>query len=305
MTEAINSLLRWYKQADRCYVYFNDVSSDKGNAEDENLHTQLRRSHWFKRGWTLQELLAPRSLQRYDKDWKWFGDRTSLSEQISAATGISDAHLSDQSTTSVAMKLSWAANRQTSRIEDIAYSLLGIFDINMLMMYGEGENAFQRLQRKIIKRTDDETIFAWSSKDTSRPNGMLAPSPAAFANCGGIKRSTDGAAVRLPYAMTNKGLELYVNLPNDSGHKHIIDRQDVAIEYGLNCERRLVPKGEGQYLVIRLEKFGDRWQRVNCDQPCLYKSEVKTVWYLDSVAMPAETKNHAGASGFRAIYIAQ
>jgi hypothetical protein len=299
LTEAINSMFRWCKQADRCYVYFNDVSWNKDNVEDEESYGRLNEGEWFKRGWTLQELLAPRSLHCYDKNWKWFGDKISLSEQFSMATGISDAHLHDQSTASVAMKLSWAAYRQTSRIEDVAYSLLGLFDINMPMLYGEGENAFQCLQRKIIKKLDDESIFGWSSAETFRPNGMLAPSPAAFADCGGVKKSADGVAVRLPYAMTDKGLELYVDVPRPLDHQHL------TIVFGLNGEQRVVPKGKGKYLAIELEKFGDSWQRVNCDQACLCKHSVQTVLYVGGVKWPGRSRSSAEHSKMTAICVAQ
>ena len=115
----------------------------------------FRRCKWFTRGWTLQELLAPTNLIFFDKEWNLRGLKMDLEEEIEAITGINRWVLNGStplSTIPLAKRMSWAAGRQTTRIEDMAYCLLGIFDINMPMIYGEGSRAFIRLQEEILKK---------------------------------------------------------------------------------------------------------------------------------------------------------
>jgi hypothetical protein len=195
-----------YKRAKVCYAYLRDVSID--NVEDDFV-----KSEWFKRGWTLQELLAPSDLRFYDRDWKYLGDRKTLSHLVSVASGIDEAVLvgsTDLRACSVAQRMSWAAGRVTTRIEDRAYSLLGIFDVNMTMLYGEGTKAFLRLQEEIIKATDDHSIFAWKGLQPSLP-GLLASSPEAFTTSGGIRNVKDRKG-RRPFIMNNRGLHGLVPL---------------------------------------------------------------------------------------------
>jgi Heterokaryon incompatibility protein (HET) len=215
--EAINSMFRWYKNAEICCVYLDDVVWHPLRKEESS--DDFRRSKWFTRGWTLQELLAPTSVMFYDKDWECFGYKETLAEDISQATGINTQYLRNPERASVAIKMSWATNRQTSRIEDTAYCLLGLFDINMPMVYGEGGKVFLRLQLEIIKSTDDELIFAWVDDRYELPKGMLAPNPAAFASSGDIVRTSNRAVERPPYSMTNKGLELHIGLTSNHGKR--------------------------------------------------------------------------------------
>ncbi|PMD29348.1 HET-domain-containing protein, partial [Hyaloscypha variabilis F] len=151
LSEAINSMYQWYQASQVCYAYLADVRLGK------KLHRELEDSQWFTRGWTLQELLAPASVVFFDQDWVDIGTKASLGEIISEITGIED--LIDFESACVAQKMSWAANRKTTRVEDMAYCLLGLFDVNMPPLYGEGENAFIRLQLEILKTSDDESIF--------------------------------------------------------------------------------------------------------------------------------------------------
>ncbi|KAH0491236.1 hypothetical protein TgHK011_002674 [Trichoderma gracile] len=171
LSEAINSMYLWYFQADRCYAYLSDVD------EQQN----IRKSEWFTRGWTLQELLAPSEVHFVDAQWNDLGTRTELQEIISKRTGIPVDILSgvdDLESASIAMRMSWAAERKTQRPEDRAYCLMGIFGINMPLLYGEGERAFIRLQQEIMRVSDDQSLFAWRSFDSR--GGLLATSPAAF-----------------------------------------------------------------------------------------------------------------------------
>ncbi|KAH7367957.1 heterokaryon incompatibility protein-domain-containing protein, partial [Plectosphaerella cucumerina] len=154
LSEAINSMFRFYHDAEVCYAYLHDAS---GAAD-------FLDSDWFDRGWTLQELVAPRKVRFYDGKWASLGDLTSLLDSISLRTGIAQAYLQgrDLSLASIAERMSWAARRKTTRTEDISYCLLGIFDIHMPLLYGEGaEKSFIRLQREILKGTTDESWLAW------------------------------------------------------------------------------------------------------------------------------------------------
>ena len=206
LQESLNSMYRWYERATVCYVYLRDVHLD-------DFETSFVDSEWFKRGWTLPELLAPATVKFYDAEWLFLGDKSSLSDRISLATGISSEIIEGHYPVrqcSIAQKMSWAANRETSRVEDRAYSLLGIFDVTMPMMYGEGEKAFIRLQEEIIKSSDDHSIFAWSGIQPRHP-GLLATSPEAF------RDSSDIEVVRLrsarqPYSITNRGVSITLAL---------------------------------------------------------------------------------------------
>ncbi len=155
-------MFRWYQRAERCYVYLSDVS---GTAKMPSaLPEKLSKSQWFTRGWTLQELLAPAKVEFYTKHWRPLGSKSGLCDVISKITGIEKKFLIGErlETASAAKKMSWASNRQTSRPEDTAYSLLGIFDVNMPLIYGEGNRAFLRLQHEIMKASPhDHTLFAW------------------------------------------------------------------------------------------------------------------------------------------------
>ncbi|KAK0735239.1 heterokaryon incompatibility protein-domain-containing protein, partial [Lasiosphaeria miniovina] len=165
VSEAINSMFTWYQRAAVCYAYLEDVSKDSREGY-RTWKDGFAESVWFTRGWTLQELLAPRNVVFYGKGWKLLGTKSALAKTIEKATKIDELTLLEprlMHKASVARRMAWAAGRITTRTEDAAYSLLGIFSINMMPLYGEGENAFLRLQEEIIRRSDDHTIFAWGT----------------------------------------------------------------------------------------------------------------------------------------------
>ncbi|KAJ2981188.1 hypothetical protein NUW58_g6747 [Xylaria curta] len=198
LSEAINSMFRWYEKSAICFAYLADVS-----AETESLSPLLTNSCWFTRGWTLQELLAPRVVLFIGSNWKVFGNRDSLAYQISAITGIGNRYLTTRAAeahyrtsdepyyddygghlerlshireATVAEKLSWAATRQTTREEDVAYCLLGLCAVNMPLLYGEGPAAFLRLQEAIIRQKFDPTLLAWNVViNDSRGRRVLRP----------------------------------------------------------------------------------------------------------------------------------
>ena len=163
LSEAIISMFRWYHNAAKCYVYLPDISRPAFDVNDKlnQLPYELafRKSRWFTRGWTLQELLAPASVEFFSKDWEQLGDKKSLERLIHEITGIPVGALqgSPLSNFSITERLLWAENRETAREEDKAYSLLGIFNIQIPVLYGEGrENAFKRLREEIYKPSKGE-----------------------------------------------------------------------------------------------------------------------------------------------------
>lgn len=179
----------------------------------------FRKSDWFTRGWTLQELIAPEStrLVFFNKAWHHLGTKRELAEDIKEITSIPtrllryDHHLTNYS---IAARMSWAARRTTSVIEDMAYCLLGLFDVNMPLLYGEGGKAFMRLQEQILLRSHDESIFAWERTPILNPvggglslnhQGLLAPEVSYFANSDGARVTT---SMRPHYELTNKGLSI-------------------------------------------------------------------------------------------------
>ncbi|KAE9374308.1 HET-domain-containing protein [Stipitochalara longipes BDJ] len=184
LSEAINSMYSWYEAAVLCYAYLSDVRISSHYFDSREYPFSC--SQWFTRGWTLQELLAPEMVIFFDMHWKEIGTKATLANDIKTITGIDD--LNAIHSASVAQKMSWAARRETTRIEDRAYSLMGLFNVNMPTLYGEGERAFLRLQQEIIRTTEDQSIFAWTSHQ--RWSGLLARSPSSFIDSGDILQGT-------------------------------------------------------------------------------------------------------------------
>jgi hypothetical protein len=263
LSEAINSMFRWYQNAEICYAYLADVP-----AEDDLLleAPAFSRSRWFTRGWTLQELLAPEIVVFYASNWSWIATRNELSSQIELISGIDENFLRSRDMdlyefpsseahplrkgkansrnvlhlwhASIAERMSWAVSRNATRPEDIAYCLLSIFDINMPLLYGEGAKAFTRLQEELPTRYDDQSLLAWdffekgeyspTGVETTKfeTSGILAASPAAFAGCAGIVPSyVDGREAQL--AITNEGLRISLSLSRDD-HPYAILRCQYA-----------------------------------------------------------------------------
>lgn len=210
LSEAINSMYAWYEKAAVCYAYLSDVP----------INTFVMNSRWFTRGWTLQELLAPQHVRFYSREWLLIGTKHGLAHTIAKITGISEQILNGAESihaASTARKMSWASERSTTKIEDIAYCLMGIFDVNMPLLYGEGDKAFMRLQEEILKSSDDQSIFAWKEPSYDNPNimehhrGLLANSPAWFMATGSVfpyRRWRQNA----PFSISNRGISIEVPL---------------------------------------------------------------------------------------------
>lgn len=200
LSEAINSMYKWYQNAQIAYAYLYDVTSihqfhsdshskwgghggpaTRGGSApfDSKFLQDFYFSEWFTRSWTLQELIAPSVMKFYNSDWQIIGTKLSLCGALSYATSIPSKLIKNESVLddyAIAQRMSWAAQRKATRVEDIAYSLMGIFDVNMPMLYGEGEKAFFRLQEEILKVSEDDSILLFTAKNM----GMLARCPSDF-----------------------------------------------------------------------------------------------------------------------------
>lgn len=211
LSEAINSMYAWYRDSVICYAFLADVPPLFEYDPDPYRH--IRRSRWFTRGWTLQELLAPKKLDFYTRTWSRIGSKSgSLIQVINEITDVELSYLSghmDITMASVAKKMFWLSKRTTTRVEDIAYCMLGIFEINMPLLYGEGMRAFTRLQDEIVRQVHDHTIFCWTWDNEVPSNwvSMLAPSPRVFRDSGDyIQRNRFDSLAH--YSMTNLGLSI-------------------------------------------------------------------------------------------------
>lgn len=261
LSETINSMYSWYQKAEICWTYLADVPA----AVDPNESgSAFEKTRWLTRGFTLQELIAPPEVVFFSKEWVEMGKKSTLCKTLSRITRIDEdilMHRKPLEFASIARRMSWASNRQTTRPEDIAYCLMGIFDVNMPMLYGEGKaKAFLRLQEEIMKQSDDDSIFAWVDRDASADSlhGMLATSPANFAGSYDIVPFQWGSSA--PYFMTNLGLQIELRLTE------VQERIYVAV---LNCPslphynrflgvflKRLPQAGE-QYMRTKLNTLAE------------------------------------------------
>lgn len=200
LAEAINSMFRWYQNASKCYVYLSDVSAD-------NWETDFRVSRWWTRGWTLQELVAPKCVEFFSREGVKLGDKASLEHQIHEITGIPRSALRKEPLDrfSIRDRLLWTRSRQTKRVEDGVYSLLGIFDVYMPLIYGEGrENALIRLRGEIVKRarisqSDDECFQEMIGHPGKRFPGTLV----GFISFFGLAALTDLDWRRIFFRLAN------------------------------------------------------------------------------------------------------
>ncbi|RFN50421.1 het domain-containing protein [Fusarium flagelliforme] len=229
LSEAINSMFKWYQKADVCFVYLSDVPP-----LDPFLDRYLfEKARWFTRGWCLQELLAPREVEFFADNWTELGTKWSLQQYISDTTSIPTSVLlqkKELSEFSVAERMSWASKRDTKREEDMAYCLLGIFDINMPLLYGEGRRSFIRLQETIMRREVDYSIFLWRSTGILGNTGLLCDSPHYFPTAGvpirsgGFCKYSEIVPSKLPMEdelkppeVTPSGLQITVHTNSSTG----------------------------------------------------------------------------------------
>lgn len=207
LSEAINSMFAWYSLAAICYIYLSDVSaSDDPAAPDSS----FRRSRWFKRGWTLQELIVPSRSIFLTRDWRKIGTKAILANIVESVTKIDIdilLHKRQLHTVSVAARMAWAAGRETTRVEDEAYCLMGVFGVRFPVIYGEGSQAFIRLQEEIMRRIPDQSLFLWGfEQDIYR-----IPSPLRDS-----LRSVSG--VPMDHLRASKSAYLFASCPMDFFH---------------------------------------------------------------------------------------
>ena len=284
LSEAINSMYKWYERSAECYVYLADVKFSSGEISLKNrsgeafwhvpegwptFKERLTKSSWFERGWTLQELIAPTKVVFYESRWSEIGPLEQVYRDVAKVTRIGENRLAPPNVwrshrASVAARMSWASRRQTKVEEDLAYCLLGLFNVNMPPLYGEGvTKAFYRLQAEIMKISDDESLFAWTSDQGG--SGLLAAQPSYFADSGDIIAETYlRSASRPPYSMTNKGLEIAV----PKKHLQLFSQENGTIRFFLRCSRASIKNAQmhGKALYIELDlRMGQRYAiRTNC-----------------------------------------
>ncbi|KAF6819886.1 het domain-containing protein [Colletotrichum plurivorum] len=309
LSEAINSMFRWYSNAAICIAYLADVPLRTAKVSD----AFVTDSRWFTRGWTLQELLAPADLDFYSADWARLGSRAHFAAAIEERTQIDAGFLKvpsiSLSAASVAERMCWASGRQTTRVEDRAYSLLGIFGVNMPLIYGEGDRAFRRLQEEILRKIDDDSIFAWGTAPVERVppvlsrlepgQPLLADSPSWFAYSGDIVPfSTPDLSTRRN-RFQDKGVMLATPLWNpagSSGRAQSLNLAEEPLYLGpLRCRRKkdffdciaisLRSSYTEEEQLNRLEGRGNRYS--SCFRLCggLFLAP-RTMWTRYSVCTP-------------------
>lgn len=318
LSKELNSMFQYYNEASKCYAFLHDVSSSFPGAErfkrqrqpGQPDHDQV--SEWFERGWTLQELLAPQDIQFYDQTWKPLGTKKTLASNLQLATGIDEKYLDGSahfSTASVATRMSWMAGRHTTAIEDIAYSMLGILNVSIEAKYGVGAEAFLNLQKAVLQRGPDESIFAWkvpSDKllrcyrdrtgnqarkwDDPASWGLLAPSPDCFKESRGLVVLPDRANLRA-YSWAQGAIQL--QMPQKSGTEATnwagLPRSNFTLS--LNCWRD-VPGGKPFIKTIELRKgAGGVYGRVQCGHELGETKDGKpasnAVWGVDQIVTRA------------------
>jgi hypothetical protein len=215
LADAIKNMFKWYARARTCIAYLDDITTSSNK--------KVKNSKWWTRGWTLQELIAPKALIFYNRAWDPIGSKLELASLIRNEFRIPEDVLTDQNAFKRyphSVRLSWAAQRETTMIEDRAYSLLGLCQISMDMRYGERQEAFQRLQLEILRTVPGESILAWEvpvNRSQVTNSGVLARSPENFYHCSGVqmpgRRSDAGLSPQRPYAnrVTSWGLEIHAS----------------------------------------------------------------------------------------------
>ena len=290
LSEAINSMFRWYKESAVCYAYLADV-------ESKSSRSNLCRSRWFTRGWTLQELIGPDKVLFYDMNWRFVGSRGGLASAITSATKIPE-HVLDRprqtvedvlQSASIAQRMTWASKRVTTREEDIAYCLMGLFDVNMPLMYGEGQKAFFRLQEAVLFASKDQSILAFRHPDPPKGKSMLydgfspilAPDPSYF--CDDIRREGPGSYVPAPVKLEYGNVTLDVTLVpvhRASGHLPSIHSPTHVALLDCVCGNDYLSRPG-----LLLQTVDDRYIHFKrcTSKPILVKSTMETRWLMQVI----------------------
>ena len=258
LSEAINSMFHWYKNAQQCCIYLFDFPEYSTKPSRSEVVAHLLPCRWFKRGWTLQELLAPSDLVFYSRAWQKIGDGNDLANIIASITHIPEEALMSPNRLgefSIAQRMSWASKRETTRPEDIAYCLMGIFDVNMPLLYGEGNKAFIRLQEHVAKDSDDQSIFCWQREPVhgefqEETSSFWAASPRDYQHSSVYQPIRTGTAQ--PFTITNAGLQI-------TGKLQVYDD---SWRLFLNCYNNKIPHTFVKLPLKRLGQDGDQFLRI-------------------------------------------
>lgn len=270
--ESINSMFQWYGDAQICLTYLYDVRKDRDVSRRFKIAGSSKDSVWFSRGWTLQELLAPREIRFYDMDWSYLTTRSGSLNEIQAITGIDTEYLCGGNAfrrACIATKMSWMANRTTERKEDLAYAMLGIFNLNLAPIYGEGDWSFMRLQQTLLTNSTDESIFAWRMPNDNVRGmsefwaldgwnrdewGLLAPHPKCFKDSQGF--NTNGKTLPRSFesfSMRQEGVQL-----------PLIDPERIYRYAARGLFVGLILPCVPQEAVKRWKRVGDYYLPLNC-----------------------------------------
>ncbi|GAB7344551.1 hypothetical protein MBLNU457_2376t1 [Dothideomycetes sp. NU457] len=257
---------RWYEESTVCFAYLADVPYSRayldlrhdGQWKNSFVYKEFLESQWFTRGWTLQELLAPESVHFLSADWKHIGSKRTLRKPVAFACGMDAVYLINRAASecSTYVKMSFAARRQTTREEDMAYCLLGLFGINMPLLYGEGRaQACKRLQLAIVEAEHDPSLLAWSHDKSTEFELWLgffpcfATSASHFPSEHYVEaldeedRRQFSLAIIRPYSVKNIGL--HITLPV------------VSIPEEKRYAERIWEDGLGFYAIVgKVENFG-------------------------------------------------
>ncbi|KAG5984603.1 hypothetical protein E4U55_004045 [Claviceps digitariae] len=288
LTEAINSMFGWYRDSHVCYALLSDLGAEPASAS--SIQNQLHRCRWFTRGWCLQELLAPLNLRFFNAQWQEVGTRNSLGKTIARITDIPKAvlvapQMNNLHQLPLARRISWMAKRQTTRVEDRSYALLGILGIHMPMLYGEGDMAFQRLQEEIIRKYNDLSVFAWTgSPRETEYMPVLASSPSDFARNAVNARDEDdndvsaqdeddsssklGDKLRTQFSLTNQGVyfpsvRLYCQNGDENYRYHyllMLNYRDPSFRGIRDKDWYIILQKVGPGLFVRIHETPDRRQ---------------------------------------------
>jgi len=286
LSEAINSMFRWYRNAAVCFVYLSDL------APGAFFECDLAACRWLKRGWTLQELIAPRHVEFYDRAWNKTSSKAESLDLLFFCTGIEQGVLEDAASLPqipVARRMSWASMRKTTRVEDMAYCLMGIFDIHMPMIYGEGAKAFFRLQEEIAKQSCDLSLFAWISDvpfdrdeddhdddDRARAKGqkeeyrgLFARSPREFFRSGNLHHVATGGLIERGFTITNRGIRMRTSLINAA-----VAEGDSVLNLNIATAPRTDRANHGMWMGVILAKTPLGYVRRRPDLLCRVKVDL-------------------------------
>ncbi|KAK2605818.1 hypothetical protein QQS21_003772 [Conoideocrella luteorostrata] len=289
IAKAANSTFQWYRNCEVCIVHLSDLQYQRD--EVGGIEDQLRRCRWMQRSWTLQELMAPHIVQFYDTKWTLIGTNWSLLATLSTITRIDTPVLNDAeclSNFSVTRKMSWAASRSASQVEDVAYSLLRIFGDKMHIIYGEDRRAFVRLQKEILKDMDDDlSLLAWKSSDQQLYRGILA---AGFGH------------------IATRGTALLTSLPEGSA-KEIRVKHDVSLRISeLIAEHMARARAQQKQwsleepgILSKHEPLGTSDRVTNINSPVSYPSPLATSPALNKAMNEGAIKTVGTEAAFFAV----